>query len=330
MSGTCHHDGMESSGSCRSPAEEYSDILSLHDAWLYSIIATLMVSACGLIPVLFIPLDGAKSISSPGGASKLRMFLAFAVGSLLGDVFLHLLPEAWRKSSSPDAHTTNGLFVVFGIISFSLIEKLCQATDDETDDTQTGHSSVKKNGIVHGEGDNSFVHISKEDDQLTFESSAAIPRPTSWVTGYLNLFANCVDNFTHGLAIGGSFLVSSKVGMLTTFAILIHEIPHEIGDFAILVRSGFSRTSAAKAQVFTLMGGLLGAATALWFESVDDIDRKSTWILPFAAGGFLNISLVNLLPELLQERSIRESLKQMTCLSIGVLSMASVQYIFEA
>ena len=53
------------------------------------------------------------------------------------------------------------------------------------------------------------------------------------------------------------------------------------------------------------MGGLLGTATALWSESFDDIERKSTWILPFAAGGFLNISLVNLLPELLQERSIR-------------------------
>ena len=59
------------------------------------------------------------------------------------------------------------------------------------------------------------------------------------VTGYLNLVANGIDNFTHGLAVAGSFMVSYKTGILTTAAILIHEVPHEIGDFAILLKSGW-------------------------------------------------------------------------------------------
>lgn len=58
------------------------------------------------------------------------------------------------------------------------------------------------------------------------------------MTGYLNLLANGIDNFTHGLAVAGSFLVSTRVGLLTTAAILLHEIPHEVADFAILLRAG--------------------------------------------------------------------------------------------
>lgn len=102
--------------------------------------------------------------------------------------------------------------------------------------------------------------------------------------------ANSIDNFTHGLAVGGSFIVSFKLGILTTFAILgkisihivnlgniattcyiilicipraVHEIPHEVGDFAILLRSGFSRWDAARAQLMTAGAGLLGAMTAI-------------------------------------------------------------------
>uniref|UniRef100_A0A5K4EUQ4 Putative solute carrier family 39 (zinc transporter) n=1 Tax=Schistosoma mansoni TaxID=6183 RepID=A0A5K4EUQ4_SCHMA len=69
------------------------------------------------------------------------------------------------------------------------------------------------------------------------------------VEGYLNLAANVIDNFTHGVAIAGSYLVSLRLGILTTTCILVHEVPHEMADFVILLRSGFSRWEAAKAQL---------------------------------------------------------------------------------
>lgn len=75
--------------------------------------------------------------------------------------------------------------------------------------------------------------------------------------------ANSFDNFTHGLAVGGGFLVSFPHGVLTTLAILFHEIPHEVGDFAILLRSGFSRWDAALAQIATASAGIVGAVTAV-------------------------------------------------------------------
>ena len=66
-------------------------------------------------------------------------------------------------------------------------------------------------------------------------------KTTKPIVGYLNLLANGIDNFVHGLAVSASFLTSFKLGSRTVIAILIHEVPHEVGDFAILMRSGFSR-----------------------------------------------------------------------------------------
>ena len=83
----------------------------------------------------------------------------------------------------------------------------------------------------------------------------------------MNLFANFIDNLTHGAAIGGGFAVSPLVGMTTLLGIIIHEIPHEMGDFAILLKSGFDRWQAMKAQILTGFGGILGASIALFYSN---------------------------------------------------------------
>ncbi|KAF0290552.1 Zinc transporter ZIP13 [Amphibalanus amphitrite] len=165
--------------------------------------------------------------------------------------------------------------------------------------------------------------------------------------GYLNLLANSVDNFTHGLAIGGSFLASTRIGLLTTFAILIHEIPHEVGDFAILLKSGFSRWEAAKAQLATATLGITGAISALLADDPRALGAypagtplhrlnsssasrdRTAWILPFTAGGFIHIALVGVLPEVCREREPRQCLKQVLCMAAGVLVMLTVTVAFE-
>lgn len=145
------------------------------------------------------------------------------------------------------------------------------------------------------------------------------------VAGYLSLIANGFDNFTHGLAIGASFLVGSKVGLLTTFVIFIHEIPHEICDYAILVNAGFSRWDAVKAQSSVSLFGILGTATALYVKSVQTLNSRTVWILPFSAGGFLYIALVNLLPEILDNKNdFLSSIGQIACVILGVAFMALV------
>lgn len=122
------------------------------------------------------------------------------------------------------------------------------------------------------------------------------------ITGYLNLLANTIDNFTHGLSLGGAFLISWRSGLFTTFAILVHEVPHEVGDFAILLKSGFSRWDAAVYQLLTASGGLFGSMAALLFSgaansignsyiSVDGMKLHCIWIL------FITIRCINLIFE---------------------------------
>lgn len=150
------------------------------------------------------------------------------------------------------------------------------------------------------------------------------------VAGYLNLLANSIDNFTHGLAVAGSFLVSLRHGVLATFAILLHEIPHEVGDFAILLRSGFTRWDAAKAQLLTAGAGLMGALVAIGGSGVTSaMEARTSWIMPFTAGGFLHIALVTVLPDLLEEENKLESLKQLGALILGILVMAALTIMVE-
>merc|ERR1712236_90179 len=108
---------------------------------------------------------------------------------------------------------------------------------------------------------------------------------------------------------GGLF----RIGVTTTAAILLHEIPHEFGDFAILLKSGFDRWEAARAQISTALVGLLGALAALAFESSEGLEVLLMYILPFTAGGFLNIALVSVIPELMEETRPGPALAQFVC-----------------
>ncbi|CAL7946322.1 unnamed protein product [Xylocopa violacea] len=395
-------------------AVEYFD----YTPWLFSLLGSTMIGLTGIFPLLVIPIEEGANLKNGDSAGTLKILLSFAVGGLLGDVFLHLLPEAWGNSSLKSADAghpsmTCGLWLLGGFLVFVIVEKLfafeqeAEIEDADADNAETCEESSieaekemennncitliggnqkngfpkvineifleKKNGyskLPNGYKDvakNVFVsngikpvlmcdelsstlkglpldetkdYLKKlaktngfssellrgcsKNDKTSIASGdqkTVTKEKSKHITGYLNLMANIIDNFTHGLAVGGSFLVSLRLGMLTTFAILIHEIPHEVGDFAILLRSGFNRRDAAKAQLATASGGILGAMSAVIFSG-GEVGAKTSWILPFTAGGFLHIGLVTILPELLKESSPKESLKQILALVFGIILMA--------
>lgn len=283
--------------------------------WIFSIVAACIVGLSGVFPLVVVPLDtGINLKQNRKGSRSLKLLLSFAVGGLLGDVFLHLLPEAWGRlqkgtEDPARAHLTLGLWVLLGVFTFIVLELVFSATATDGDEGMCC-ADINQNGISLG--------------AVQTASSKTIH-----VTGYLNLMANSIDNFTHGLAVAASFLVGVKMGMVTTLAILIHEIPHEVGDFAILLKSGFSRWDAAKAQVSTALVGVAGAVTALSADSLEAVDTKTSWILPFTSGGFLNIALVSVLPDLLKEEDPWESSKQLACVCSGIAVMAAMQAFLE-
>ena len=276
--------------------------------WLYAAICSALVGLTGLVPILLLPnqenrrRNNQEITNNNSGKNKdnpeirssdqeevsqvensdlpqgLRWMLSFAVGGLLGDTFLHLLPEALASAQNHQDFNIIGLTVLFGLLVFTILEK------------------VLSNNIGTGEND---------------KHSA---------TGYLNLIANCIDNFNHGLAVGGAFLVSTKVGFVTTGCILIHEIPHELGDFAILMKSGFSRSEAAKAQFSTAFVGIIGAIMALVLDWTG-CGILAFFIVPFTCGGFLHISMVSVLPDLLDSDDLKDCCKVMSGILCGIGTM---------
>ncbi|EDV44053.1 uncharacterized protein Dana_GF16226 [Drosophila ananassae] len=319
--------------------------------WVFSLLGSVVIGLSGIFPLLIIPTDekmAKQGYKDPAESKLLRVLLSFAVGGLLGDVFLHLLPEAWEgDSQDPSSHPSlrSGLWVLSGILIFTIVEKIFSgyaSADDENPQpkcVEIANCLLRRHGgkLPDGEtSDSCGGACDIEDvDKVCFlrereQKSKEKKEQPKKVAGYLNLLANSIDNFTHGLAVAGSFLVSFRHGVLATFAILLHEIPHEVGDFAILLRSGFSRWDAARAQLLTAGAGLLGALVAIGGSGVTSaMEARTSWIMPFTAGGFLHIALVTVLPDLLKEEERKESIKQLLALVFGIALMAVMTMLFE-
>ncbi|KAM4617616.1 zinc transporter ZIP13 isoform 1-T2 [Discoglossus pictus] len=310
-----------------SRACENNATLSSVDAWICSLIGSLLVGLSGVLPLLVIPIEAGAALKSEENSQRLKKLLSFAIGGLLGDVFLHLLPEAWAYTCSATTGSAQslqqqrllGLWVIIGFLTFLMLEKTF--SDDQKDqDPANNLKRVDSVSLLNGK------------HELNNKQTTGVPGAIAGnikVSGYLNLLANTIDNFTHGMAVAGSFLVSKKVGVLTTLAILLHEIPHEVGDFAILLRAGFDRWSAAKMQLTTAMGGILGAGFAVCAQSPKGAGETVAWILPFTSGGFLYIALVNVLPELLEEKDAWNSLVHVLLISFGIAVMIVLSLIVE-
>ncbi|XP_022805743.1 zinc transporter ZIP13-like [Stylophora pistillata] len=350
---------------------DLSKIFMKKEAWLYSIPATILVGMCGIFPLLVIPVEAGQALREGVTADHLKLLLSFAVGGLLGDVFLHLLPEAWAHVHEGDPHTNHfyiGFWVLAGIFGFLTLEKIFgEESEDEKNlkkkdnskgkDVKNGtisngcvnhENTAKRKNVCNGELHNGTVsngEVKKSDIQLRQRhgetaSHCSASKETVQVAdnretqdteeenvkviGYLNLLANSIDNFTHGLAVAGSFVVSTKVGLCTTCAILLHEIPHEVGDFAILLKSGFRRWDAAVGQMVTASAGLAGCVFGLIADHAGD---STAWVLPFTSGGFIYIALVTIVPDLLQETRPKESMKQTIMMIAGISCMGLVSLI---
>ncbi len=134
---------------------------------------------------------------------------------------------------------------------------------------------------------------------------------------YLNLIGDGIHNFFDGAAIAASFMASYELGIATTIAIIAHEIPQEIGDFSLLIYSGFTKT---KALLFNLLSAFTAIAGALLFYYSSSFIKNSQGLgLAFAAGTFIYIAGADLMPELQKELNIRKSFVQFIAMLVGIL-----------
>jgi len=136
---------------------------------------------------------------------------------------------------------------------------------------------------------------------------------------YLNIVGDIVHNTSDGLIIGTVFLIDVKVGIAATLAIIFHEIPHEIGNFTVLIYGGFSKT---RALAFNFLSSLFAiGGTIIGYYLAGNISGFSRFLLPAAAGGFIYIASCDLIPELHKETDGRKSAFIMVAFSVGVILM---------
>lgn len=132
---------------------------------------------------------------------------------------------------------------------------------------------------------------------------------------YLNLVGDGAHNLIDGMVIAAAYLVSIPLGLATTIAIALHEIPQEIGDFAILIYGGFSRKKALFYNFLSALAAFLGVALTFLFSSTGGFFN---FVLAFAAGGFIYIASADIMPELQKEMEFKKSLLQLLCLIGGI------------
>lgn len=200
---------------------------------------------------------------------------------------------------------------------------LCCSTGISSETTRSRKSEQSANGAVS-------ISASTEPEK---EINASVK-----LGGYLNLIADFTHNITDGLALSSSFYASPTIGATTTVAVFFHEIPHEVGDFALLIQSGFSKRAAMGAQFITAVGALLGTLIGIAVQELGGsssgaaaievpglLGTSLQWgdmLLPFTAGTFLYVGTVAVIPELLETgpnkgAELRKTLTQFAAMAAG-------------
>lgn len=136
---------------------------------------------------------------------------------------------------------------------------------------------------------------------------------------YLNLIGDGVHNFVDGMIVAASFVADTRLGIATTLAVAAHEIPQEIGDFGVLVYGGFSRLKALAFNLLSAVTAMAGAIIAYFF--IEKIFWLKDTLIPFTAGGFIYIALVDLIPELHRKKKGEKLFSQVSIIGLGLLLM---------
>lgn len=140
---------------------------------------------------------------------------------------------------------------------------------------------------------------------------------------YLILYGDAIHNFIDGLIISSSFLISIPFGIITSILVMAHELPQEIGDFAVLVYGGFKKNKALFYNFFAQLTCVLGGIIGYYFFNAKDY---AVYLLPFAAGGFIYIATMDLIPELFKEKNKIKIVSNLLAIIAGILVLLSAKY----
>ncbi len=244
--------------------------------YIYTFVSVAMVSLISLAGVFIL------SLKEDIMRKYIFIFISIAVGALLGDAFIHLIPEALEESTNT---TLTSILIIAGIVFFFVLEK-----------------------FLH------WHHHGEDKDEVGVHP-----------VGKLVILSDGVHNFLDGIIIAASFMISLPVGIATTLAVMLHEIPQEIGDFAVLIHSGYTRKRALWLNFLSALTAIFGAIA--FFVLGEVVEASSIYFVPIAAGGFIYIAVADLIPELHKTKEINHSIIQMVAVTVGVLVMIGLTFL---
>lgn len=249
-----------------------------------------------LLIIIFTALGGVLSVLAASfflwlnDAQRARVLphgVSFATGALLAVAFWGLIPHALEDVSRDNIQSLSA-FVMAGILGFFMLEKLLVWR----------HCHQNHCG-AHGDDEHS-------------------PHPA----GMLILLGDGIHNFVDGVLIAAAFLTDVKLGVVTSLAVAAHEIPQEVGDFAILLQSGYSKGKALFYNILSSLATVVGGILAYFsLESLHDI---LPYFLALAASSFIYIAVADLIPTLHEKTELKISLQQLALIAAGVLLICSL------
>jgi zinc and cadmium transporter len=227
--------------------------------------------------------------------------VSFAIGALLGASFLALLPHAF-ETPGVDVHRV-ALTVLCGILVFFLLEKMVIWRHCHTHDCDVHGGTNVAGDRTSGATD---VHGGVPD----------VDRARHAATGNLILIGDGIHNMVDGVLIAAAFLTDIHLGIITSIAVIAHEIPQELGDFAILLHSGFSRSRALLYNALTGLTTIIGGVVA-WF-SLSLAEQLVPYVLAVAASSFIYIAVADLIPGLHKRPEFSATVQQIVLIALGV------------
>ncbi|MBV2193402.1 MAG: ZIP family metal transporter [Azonexus sp.] len=227
----------------------------------------------------------AAAVSVTLGAHRVSMLISYAIGALLGASFLEILPHALEHGEPHRMAAT----VLAGILIFFVLEKLVLWRHCHHDHCEAHEAPAHDHGR----------------------------------SGLLILVGDTFHNFVDGILIAAAFLENTELGIVTALAIIAHEIPQEVGDYLILLHSGYSKAKALAFNLLSSLATLVGAMLAYFALS-----ELTSWIpslLGLAAASMIYVAVADLIPGLHKRTELKATVQQVLLIILGIASIALVQ-----
>ena len=221
-------------------------------------------------------------------AAWVPMLVSFAIGALLGAAFLEVIPHAFERL---DAHAA-ALTILAGIFVFFILEKLVL-----------------------------WRHCHTEDCEAHDQHAAAHDHGRS---GMMILVGDTVHNFIDGVLIAAAFLVSTQLGVITAIAIIAHEIPQEVGDFLILLHSGYSKAKALALNLVSSLASLVGGV--IGYFALQAVESAVPYLLGIVAASMIYVAVADLIPGLHKRTELHATFSQTLLIALGVGSIALARW----